>query len=89
MIKLFYLTGLLILFITCQTPAQTTNSLQQKIQQIISAKNAEVGVSIVGDNGKDVLSINGNGRFPMQSVFKFHIGLAVLSEVDKGKLSLD
>jgi beta-lactamase class A len=25
----------------------------------------------------------------MQSVFKFHIALAVLSEVDKGKLSLD
>ena len=89
MIKLFYLTGLLILFINCQASAQTRDSLQQKIQQIVSAKNAEVGVSIVSDNGKDILSINGDGRFPMQSVFKFHIALAVLSEIDKGKFSLD
>ena len=28
-------------------------------------------------------------HFPMQSVFKFHIALAVLSQVDKGRLSLD
>lgn len=89
MIKPFYLTGLLILFITCAASAQTTDSLQRKIQQIVSAKNAEVGVSIVGDDGKDVLSVNGDGRFPMQSVFKLHIALAVLSEIDKGKFSLD
>ena len=89
MIKLFYLTGLLILFITCQTTAQTTDSLQQKIQQIIGAKNAEVGVSIVAGDGKDVLTVNGDGRFPMQSVFKFHIALTVLSEIDKGKFSFD
>jgi len=67
--------------------AQTTDLLQQKIQQIISAKNVEVGVSIVGDDGKDALSINGDGHFPMQSVFKLHIALAVLSEIDKGKFS--
>ncbi|MDQ3062670.1 MAG: class A beta-lactamase, subclass A2 [Acidobacteriota bacterium] len=89
MIKLFCLTGLLILFITCQMSAQTTDLLQQKIQQIISAKNVEVGVSIVGDDGKDALSINGDGHFPMQSVFKLHIALAVLSEIDKGKFSLN
>lgn len=69
--------------------AQTTDLLQQKIQQIISAKNVEVGVSIVGDDGKDALSINGDGHFPMQSVFKLHIALAVLSEIDKGKFSLN
>jgi len=48
-----------------------------------------VGVSIVGKNGKDTVSINGNDHFPLQSVFKFHIALAVLSQIDKGKLSLD
>jgi beta-lactamase class A/beta-lactamase class A VEB len=89
MTKLLNFTLLLLLLIASQTAAQTTNSLQQKIQRIISAKNAEVGVSIVAGDGKEVLSVNGDGRFPMQSVFKFHIGLAMLSEIDKGKFSLD
>ena len=88
MTKLFPLTALLFSFITCQTAAQTTDKLRQKIQQIISAKNADVGVSISGNNGEDTLSINGGRHYPMQSVFKFHIGLAMLSEIDKGKYSL-
>jgi beta-lactamase class A/beta-lactamase class A VEB len=89
MTKPFYLTLLLFLFISSQIFAQTTNSLRQEIQQIVSTKNAVVGVSIVGNGGKDALSINGDRRFPMQSVFKFHIALALLSEIDKGKFSLD
>ena len=87
MTKLFQLTTILFLFITNQTLAQT--DLQQKIPQIVSTKNATVGVSIIGNNGKDKISINGEKRFPMQSVFKFHIGLLMLSEIDKGKFSLD
>jgi beta-lactamase class A/beta-lactamase class A VEB len=69
--------------------AQTTDSLQQKIQQIISTKNAKLGVSIIGNNGKEALSINGDEHFPMQSVFKLHIALVILSEIDKGKFSLN
>jgi beta-lactamase class A/beta-lactamase class A VEB len=75
--------------ISNKTPKNKTDSLRKKIEQIISDKNAVVGVSIIGNRGTDTLSINGDKRFPMQSVFKFHIALAVLSEVDKGRLSLD
>jgi beta-lactamase class A/beta-lactamase class A VEB len=63
--------------------------LRNKIEQIVSDKNAIVGVSIIGDSGKDTLSLNGERHFPLQSVFKFHIALAVLSEIDKGKFSLN
>lgn len=56
---------------------------------ILSTKKAKVGVSILGDNGKDTLSINGDHHFPMQSVFKFPIALTVLSQIDQGKFSLD
>ena len=87
--KIFHITGLLILCITCHTSAQTTDTLRQKIQKIILAKNAIVGVSLIGNNGHDTLSINGDSHFPMQSVFKFHIALTVLSQIDKGKLALD
>ena len=88
MVRQFYIIGFIFLFTHSLSFAQTTVSLQQKIQAIISAKNAETGVSIIGNNGKDTLSINGDTHFPMQSIFKFHIAVAVLSEIDKGKFSL-
>jgi beta-lactamase class A len=65
------------------------DSLKSKIEQIIKTKNATVGVSIRGIENNDSLSVNGDAHFPMQSVFKFHIALAVLDQVDKGKLKLD
>lgn len=86
--KLFKFLTVLFLFISSHTSAQTIDSLRQKILQIATAKNALVGVSIKGINKKDTLSINGDKHFPLQSVFKFHIALAVLSQVDKGKFSL-
>ncbi len=88
--RLFQLTALLLLLVTsCKAPYNKTDLLQNKIEQIVSDKKAVVGVSIIGNNGKDTFSLHGDRRFPMQSVFKFHIALAVLSEIDKGNLSLD
>lgn len=88
MIKLIHIAALLLFFVAGQSSAQTTDLLRQKIQLIIADKKADVGVSIIGNNGKDTLSINGSSHFPMQSVFKFHIAIALLSEIDKGRFSL-
>ena len=87
--KLFCLTAIVILFVANQTYAQSKADLRQKIQQIVADKNASVGVSIAGTDGKEILSVNGDKRFPLQSVFKFHIASLMLSEIDKGKFSLD
>ncbi|WP_270088890.1 class A beta-lactamase, subclass A2 [Sphingobacterium sp. SYP-B4668] len=90
MTRLVQLTAILLLLLTsCQTSKNKTDILRSKIEEIVSDKNAVVGVSIIGNSDKDTLSLHGDRRFPMQSVFKFHIALAVLSEIDKGKLSLD
>ena len=89
MTKIFYFSSLLLLFVSYQTSAQTTYSLKQKIEQIISTKKADVGVSIMGIEDKDTLTINGSRHYPMLSVFKFHIAIVVLAEVDKGNLSLN
>ncbi|MDR7210314.1 class A beta-lactamase, subclass A2 [Flavobacterium piscis] len=84
-----------IVFLLCislssvQTFAQTPSGLRQKIEQIISTKKLTAGISIKGIEDKDTLSINGNLEAPMMSVFKFHIALAVLNQVDKGNLKLD
>lgn len=81
---------LIILFISCiQLKSQSIKDLRNKIHEIISTKNATVGVSLKGIEDQDTLSINGNKNTPLMSVFKFHIALAVLNQVDKGKLKLD
>lgn len=89
MTRLFCLTVLTLLFIAGGTSAQTADSLRKKLEKIIAARDAVVGIAISGNDGLDTLSINGNRHFPMQSVFKFHVALALLSEVDQGKFSLN
>jgi len=80
---------LILICLTNILKSQSINDLRKELNQIISTKNATVGVSIKGIEDKDTLSINGNLNMPMMSVFKFHIALAVLNEVDKGKLKLN
>lgn len=80
---------LCIYLFSIQTFGQTSAEFRKKIEQIISTKNVTAGISIKGIEDKDTLSINGNLNAPMMSVFKFHIALTVLNQVDKGKLKLD
>ena len=86
MTKLFNI--ILFSLLSFSTFAQSTNELRQQLSQVISSKNAAVGLSIKGIEDKDTLSLNGNLKAPMMSVFKFHIALTVLDKVDQGKLSL-
>lgn len=79
---------LCICFYSVHLFAQNKNELREELNKIIATKNATIGVSIKGIEDKDTLSINGNLNAPLMSVFKFHIGLATLNLVDKGKLSL-
>jgi beta-lactamase class A len=71
-----------------QATAQTPSELSQRIEKVVSDKKVKIGVSIWDEKGKELASVHGNEPFPMQSVFKFHIALVVLSQVDQGKLSL-
>lgn len=86
--RVFYSTLFMCFCAVNALSAQPMNLLQ-KIRTILSEKKATVGVSIIGNGGKDVIGINDTQRFPMQSAFKFHIALVMLSEIDKGKFSLD
>ena len=63
--------------------------LQNKINQIVKTKRAIVGIGILDFESGDTLTLNGKGHFPMQSVFKFHLALAVLNQVDKGNFTLN
>ncbi|EDM37279.1 beta-lactamase [Pedobacter sp. BAL39] len=75
------------LFYSVNVAAQTS-ILKQKIKQQLSGKKATVGISIQHLETGQTLTINNDKHYPMQSVYKFHIAMAVLNQVDKGKLQL-
>lgn len=75
--------------VSLSADAQNIDSLRAQFHRIIDGKNAVVGAAVQGYDGKDTVSINGDRFFPMQSVYKYHISLAVLNQVDKGKLILN
>ena len=63
--------------------------LRTKIEAIIQNKKAKIGMSILDLDKGDTLTFNNCHHFPMQSVFKFHLALAVLNQIDQGKMSLN
>jgi beta-lactamase class A len=78
------------------TAAQTTPRasacdparLRQRFEEVARAPDGPVGAAAVIIEGGEAVSFNGSRRFPMQSVYKLPIGMAVLREVDEGRLSL-
>ena len=89
MTKKIILLTLFFLLIFDFSKAQSIEILRQKINQVLADKSATVGVAIRGMHPRDTLAINGNKHLPMHSVFKFHLALAVLYQVDQGNLSLN
>jgi beta-lactamase class A len=66
------------------------DSLQAQITQIASLAKGRVGVSaILLETGETLASLNPQDHFPMQSVYKLPISMAVMKQVDDGKLNLD
>ena len=64
------------------------DSLRPRIEQVVALADGRIGVAVQPLETMDTLAIHGDARFPMQSVYKFPLALAVLSRVDQGTLSL-
>src|SRR5690606_31292662 len=77
-----------ILLLTSDLFGQT-GFFRQEIENIITTKKASVGVSVLGIEDGDTLSINGDKNYPLMSAFKFPIALYALHKVDEGALDLD
>ena len=82
--KLLILSLLISIFSFAQN-----SELKKEINQITKDKKATVAVSVLDFETNKSFDINGDKALPMLSVFKFHIALAVLAQVDEGKLNLD
>ncbi len=62
--------------------------IKSEIEALISSKNLTLGLAICEIDTDSCITINGQERFPMQSVYKLHIALALLDQIDMGKYSL-
>lgn len=65
-----------------------TAALKKEIEHIVRGKDLKLGFALYDFELGKTISINANDRFPMQSVFKFPIGVALLDCVDKGEFAL-
>src|SRR5947209_112484 len=69
-----------------QSQQLQNQKLQNQIKQISLATKGSVGVAAVMLETGDTLSLNPNDHFPMQSVYKLPIGMAVIQQVDVGRI---
>ncbi|MBC8986313.1 class A beta-lactamase, subclass A2 [Pedobacter sp. N36a] len=68
---------------------QDRADLKKTIKTIASRHPAKIGFAVIDLQSGDTIDFNGKAHFPMQSAYKFHLALAVLKQVDEGKLKLD
>jgi beta-lactamase class A len=87
--KMFLLACFTTSFIPPANAIAQQDSLRLKINSLVHSLQADVGVAITALASKDTITVRGKGRFPMQSVYKFPLAMAVLHQVDLGKLSLE
>jgi beta-lactamase class A len=82
------IVGMLLL-----TPARTgqllnPSVLRRRLESLVQLHHAEVGICVVNGDGSKI-SVNGDRRFPMQSVMKLLVGAATLEMVDRGQQRLN
>ena len=71
----------------CCCPFVVGQSLTLEIEKIIQGKQATVGVAVVA--GDDVYTVSNDVKYPVMSVFKFHIALTALKRMEKEGIPLD
>lgn len=71
-------------------PPQPNGALQTAVERTVRGFAGTVGVVVRGLDGlADSAQVNARAHLPMQSVYKLPLALAVLHQVDEGRLSLD
>ncbi len=67
----------------------TEPALEKEIARIASAVSGSVGAAAIHLESGRTASWNGGDRFPMASVYKIPIAVALLSRVERGEVDLD
>lgn len=73
-----------------ESPTGPKSELQSQVDQIAALAKGRVGVSaLIVETGEKIATLNPEERFPMQSVYKLPISMAVIKQVDAGKTKLE
>ena len=67
----------------------STSALRNQIEQIASTAKGRVGVAATLLETGESVALNADGQYPMQSVYKLPIAMAVLERVDRGEFKLE
>src|SRR5687768_13968106 len=70
-------------------PEKIDTALQTELAKIVEAAKGRVGVGAVLLETGDTAYVDRGGHYPMQSVYKLPIAMAVLKMVDGGKVKID
>ncbi|MCE7064353.1 class A beta-lactamase, subclass A2 [Dyadobacter sp. CY326] len=77
-----------VFFLPNLLSAQQTN-FKSELERITKQIDGITGVAVLNLQTKETTVLNPDHKFPMLSTFKFPIAMAVLDQVDKGKVSLN
>jgi predicted peptidase len=77
-----------ISFLNCSGQPKKIIELKTTLTSIISQYKAKIGIAVIDLETHDTLTINNDFKYPMQSVYKFPLALAVLHQVDEKKILL-
>lgn len=64
----------------------SASDITSNIQEVIKGTNAQVGVAVLYKD--DAVTVNNDDQYPLMSIFKFHIALAVLKKMEKEGIPL-
>lgn len=88
-VKALSVSNLFFLILFSTSVFAQNAELKTKLEAISKGIDGKVGVAVMDLKSRETLILNEKHQFPMQSVFKFPLAMAVLDLVDKKKLSLD
>jgi beta-lactamase class A len=76
-----------LLFLLCA--AQAAIPLETEWREVAAEANGQVGAAALLIETAEIAGLQADGHFPMQSVYKLPIAMAVLELVDQGRLLLE
>ncbi len=85
-IKIMLLCSLCFAVAACSHEKPRYSELETELNEYVAGKDARIGIAIIID-GTDTIAVNGNKEFPMMSVFKFPIALAIAQWIDSNGMT--
>jgi beta-lactamase class A len=85
--KLF--TSFIVICLITKSCFSQNTTIKNEILKLIKPFKGKVGVAITNIKTGEKILVNAKEAYPMQSVYKFHLALAVFDQIDKGNWKLE